>query len=268
MTAFHAVLEAASRHGADTAPLPHSHVKRGDLRIIEPPVGHKGRKRLALVRSVDPDMNVAQIMLTHTYPELADDTDAVLSPEQSRLPFPVVVETRVWGSVWWPQVRSRLGYLSEAQLESVREAVSGEAASAQGFHVGLPSAGLADHRRGFAEQEMKELDDLTWHCTSVLLEEEPPWKLDPSVLSPARLRDPSSGFDLLDTTSRATIGRSILTMDDLESALAADPNLLDRDHWMSELGRHQGNQAYNSSLWIFESALSHSHPADEALMAA
>ena len=179
MTAFNAVLEAASRHGADVPPLPHSLVKRGDLRIIEPPVGHKGRKRLALVRSVDPDLNVAQIMLTHTYPELADDTDAVLSPEQSRLPFPLVV-TRVWGSVWRSQVRSRLGYLSETQLESIRDAVSGEATLLQGVHVGLPLAGLADPRQRFAAQEMKELDDLTWHCTAALLDEEPPWRSDPA----------------------------------------------------------------------------------------
>ncbi|MXW95202.1 MAG: hypothetical protein F4110_07600 [Acidimicrobiaceae bacterium] len=156
MTAFHAVLEAASLYAADVAPLPHSLVQRGDLRIVEPPPGHRGRKRLALVRGVAPDMNVAQIMLTHTYPELADDADAVLSPEQSRLPFPVVVETHVWGPVWRLQVRSRLGYVSGTQLESIRGAVSGEATSVQGVHVGLPAAGLADHRRSFAEQEMKE----------------------------------------------------------------------------------------------------------------
>ena len=267
MTAFHTVLEAASRYAADVAPLPHSLVKRGDLRIVEPPPGHKGRKRLALVRSVAPDMNVAQIMLTHTYPELADDADAVLSPEQSRLPFPVVVETHVWGSVWRSQVRSRLGYLSETQLESIREAVSGEATSAQGVHVGLPSAGLADHRRSIAEQEMKELDDLTWHCTEALLDEEPPWRRDPAVLSPTRLKDPSSASNLLEMAHRAIICKTNFTLSDLKSASVEDPSFLDRDHWISELGHHRGGQAYDCLIPVLDRALSHSE-SDRVLMAA
>ena len=105
--------------------------------------------RLAVVRRVDTDRDVAEMMLAHPWPELATDTDAVIAGDESGLPFPLVVECYVRGPVWLWQVRERSGVLTELVMDAIGSAVVDGNPAVEGVRTGLPLAGPADPRWHF-----------------------------------------------------------------------------------------------------------------------
>ncbi|MCY4422813.1 MAG: hypothetical protein OXC06_07060 [Acidimicrobiaceae bacterium] len=98
-------------------------VTRGDIRVIEPLPWMEGRRRLAVVRRVDADCEIAEMMLTHPWPELATDRDAVIAGDDAGLPHPLVVECYVRGPIWLQQVRERVGVLTESLMDAIGSAV-------------------------------------------------------------------------------------------------------------------------------------------------
>ena len=159
-------------------------VARGDVRVIEPLPWLEGRRRLAVVRRVDADRDVAELMLAHPWPELATDTDAVIAGDHSGLPFPLVVECYVRNPVWLLQVRERSGALTKSLMDAIGSAVIDRDRTVEGVQTGMPLAGPADPRWHFKEEEVVEWRALTNDCAVTLLDNDDAWPLDADRLQP------------------------------------------------------------------------------------
>lgn len=249
MTAFASVLEAVASQTSKVPAGEDCPVARGDVRVVEPLPWAGGRNRLAVVRGVDSDRGTVEVMLVHPYAELATDTDAVLAPEDSGLPHPLVVECYVRDHVWSRQVGAKVGALDEAQLEAIGRAVVHRDVSAPCPDVGLPLAGFCDPRWRSKRQEVRELRALTHDCTTVLRAGDEPEPLDAKRLPPARSAgggDDAWSDEVLHVLATRPVS---LALDGL------DPCSLDPQAWMDVHGRDLGLWAYNSHRPALDRAL-------------
>ena len=232
-------------------------VARGDLQVIEPLPWLEGRRRLAVVRRVDTDRDIAEMMLAHPWPELATDTDAVIASNDSGLPFPLIVECYVRGPVWLLQLFERVGVLTESQLSAIGSAVVDGNPAVEGVHTGLPPAGPADARWSFKEQEVVEWRNLTNDCAATLLDDDDAWPLDPDRLQPHSYGG-SSGtatplrdhLRLEETVHLLTTRHAAIEFRDL------GPTALDAERWVEHLGRDIGMCAFAALQPTLHRALS------------
>ena len=148
-------------------------VVRGDIRVVEPLPWMEGRRRLAVVRRVDPQRDAAEMMLTHPWPELAAGTDVLIASDDSGLPHPLVVECYVRGWVWLLQLRERVGVLTEPLLQAMGDVVVDRDRTVEGVYAGPPLAGPTDPRWRFKEDEVLEWRMLTDDCAAALLKTRP-----------------------------------------------------------------------------------------------
>ena len=251
-------IRAVDRHAArvpeGTANQP---VARGDVRVIEPLPWLEGRRRLAVVRRVDADRDVAEMMLAHPWPELATDTDAIIAGHDSSLPFPLVVECYVRCPVWLLQVRERSGALTESLMDAIGSAVIDRNPAVEGVRTGLPLAGPADPRWRFKEDEVVEWRVLTDDCAATLLDDDDTWPLEPERLQPHSYGG-SSGT--------AAPRRDNLRLEETVHLLATrhvavefrdlGPAALDPERWVEHLGRDIGMCAFAALQPTLHRALS------------
>ena len=270
-TGLAAVQEALADRPFTTAQTSHSApavdqpVARGDIRVIEPLPRMEGRRRLAVVRRIDAEHNSAEMMLTHTWPELATDTDAVIASRDSGLPHPLVVECYVRGPVWLLQVRERVGFLPESALQAIGAAVVDGQPAVEGTQTGVPLAGPSDPRWRFKEDEVLEWNTLTNDCVSALLEGDDPWQLEPERLRPHSYRV---------TSDPATPSRDHLRLEETVHILATrnakielqalGPETASLDCWLECLGRDFGALAFSALQPALDKELS--RWGSEALM--
>ncbi len=113
------------------------------------------------------------MMLTHPWPELATDTDAVIASDDSGLPHPLVVECYVGGPVWLRQLRERVGVLTEALLQAIGDVVVERDRTVEGVYAGPSLAGPTDPRWRFKEDEVLEWAMLTEDCEAPQMETRP-----------------------------------------------------------------------------------------------
>ena len=226
---------------SDSVPAAIEPVARGDVRVVEPLPWMEGRRRLAVVRRIDAEHDSADMMLAHPWPELATDTDAVVTSDESGLPHPLVVECYVRGPVWLLQVRKRVGFLPESMLQAIGAAVVDGQPEVEGVRTGLPLAGPADARWRFKEDEVLEWSTLTDDCATALLEGDDPWQFDPDLLRPetyGELSDPATPsrnyLRLEETVHLLATRRVMVEFQDLES------ETFNPDHWAQYLGRDFG----------------------------
>lgn len=232
-------------------------VARGDVRVIEPLPWLDGPRRLAVVRRVDADRDIAEMMLAHPWPEVATDTDAIIASSDSGLPFPLVVECYVRGPVWLLQVRERSGVLTESLLDTIGSAVIDRNPAIEGVHTGLPLAGPADARWRFKEQEVVEWRTLTDDCAATLLDDDDAWPLAPNRLQPHSYGT-SSGtvtplrghLRLEETIHQLATRRAAVAIQDIE------PTAVDPEHWAEHLGRDIGIVAFAALQPTLDRALS------------
>ena len=236
-------------------------VARGDIRVIEPLPWTEGRRRLAVVRRIHAEHDSADVMLAHAWSELATDTDAVIPGTDSGLPYPLVVECYVRGTVWLLQVRQRVGVLDERILEAVGRAVVDGEPAVEGVQTGLPLAGPADPRWRFKEDESAELRALTRDCATALLDDGQPWLVEPEQLSPTTHGaaeagpDPAAAFrndQSLEATVHLLATRSVAV--DFRSL---DPATLVPEGWIEHLGRDVGLSMFAALQPTLQRQLSH-----------
>lgn len=224
-------------------------VARGDIRVIEPLPWMEGRKRLAVVRSVDTQRDVAVMMLAHPWPELATDTDAVIASDDPGLPHPLVVECYVRGPVWLLQLCERVGTLTESLLQAIGDVVVNRDRTVKGAYAGPPLAGPTDPRWHFKEDEVAEWGTLTDDCTSALLKDEDPWLLEPERLRPHTYGEtsdpagpPREHLRLAETVHLVATRQVAIEFQTL------GPETVDPDCWVECLGRDIGGAAF-TALW-------------------
>ena len=232
-------------------------VARGDIRVIEPLPWMEGRKRLAVVRSVDTQGDAAEMMLAHPWPELATDTDAVIASDDSGLPHPLVVECYVRGPVWLLQLRERVGILTESLLKAIGDVVVDGDRTVNEVHAGPPLAGPTDPRWHFKEDEVLEWRTLTDDCTAALLEDDDLWLLEPERLHPqtyGETSDPSTPprehLRLAETVHLVATRQVTIELQTLE------PETMDPDRWVECLGRDIGGAAFTALRPTLDKTLS------------
>ncbi len=217
-------------------------VARGDVRVIKPLAWQEGSKRLAVVCRVDPDLETAEMMLTHPWPELATDTDAVIVSEDSDLPFPMVLECYVRGPVWLLQVCEWVGVLSETQMSAVGDAVVEGDLEAEGASTGLPLVGPADARWDFKAREVAEWRALTEDCAAVVSgENDEAWPLNPNWLLPHHYeQSPDNSTMSISRLHLEEMLHQISTRQVTVERQNIDPAALDLECWSESLGRDVG----------------------------
>ena len=199
-------------------------VQRGDIRQVEPCFDDPhDAVRLALVLTVDPDGESVEIVLVHPYVELATETDLVFTPDETRAPYPIVVQTRVRSAVWTLQMGKRVGSLSEEDLEEFSRVAVDDNPFTVSPRTGLPLAGPADYRWNFKLQEIETLNHLAADRIFTALE----GSLHPQWLPPSSSQDPSE-----------------LDMDELEALFEADA--FNPDPQANQFGRDLARDFCNS----------------------
>ena len=229
-------------------------VARGDVRVIEPLPWLEGRRRLAVVRRVDADRDVAELMLAHPWPELATDTDAVIAGDHSGLPFPLVVECYVRNPVWLLQVRERSGALTKSLMDAIGSAVIDRDRTVEGVQTGMPLAGPADPRWHFKEEEVVEWRALTNDCAVTLLDNDDAWPLDADRLQPHSYGETSGSqrdhLRLEETVHLLTTRHIAVELRDF------DPATVNPEDWVEFLGRDRGISTFAALQPTLHKALS------------
>lgn len=226
--------------------VPSSRIARGDLRIVHALSHLPTDSRIGLVLDVDPDNEFTDVLLVHTAPELACDSDGVIPRWVSSAPYDVVVETDLRGVVWTWQLGASVGSLDDRALDAIRSiasrsredsGASAELTEVGGVHSGLRLAGPADPRWSFKETEGHALRRLSEDCTTALLDSGLVWQVGPGLLRPDLLDRAEASGDVLDELLHWVMTRKVtLTEVDLEELDVL--GFLDLDAWnaMGDLG--------------------------------
>ena len=214
-------------------------VQRGDIRKVGQYSHPNDAVRLALVLTVDPGEESAEIVLVHPYVELATETDLVFTPDETRAPYPVAVQTRVRSAVWTLQMRERVGSLSEEDLEEFSRVTVADDPFAASPRTGPPLAGPADSRWNFKQQEVKALNQLAADRISYVFSDSlhSRW---PSLPTTLKNSDASSLVNELEHLSE-----SELTMDYLEKL--SEIGAFDQDTWAGQSGEYLGQFGWDLS---------------------
>ncbi len=230
-------------------------IRRGDIRRVESYLGREDVLRLASVLEqqdprvpavgadpedvlrlalvLDCDDDSAEIVLVHPYVELATEADLVFTPDETGVPYSIVVQTRVRSAVWTVQMRGRerVGSLTEEALSEFGRVAVADDPFAVSLRTGTPLAGPADPRWEFKQQEVETLNRLAADRIYAVFEDGliPRWRsLSPSSQHPA-------GLSLVDGP---VVHPSEWTMDDLEAL--SETGAFDLDTWTKQFGRDIG----------------------------
>lgn len=103
---------------------PHGPPRAGDLRLAVPAEGRGGEQRLVCILDVDRAAATVRAALTSNEVELATGADVLATTAATGLPFDLVVESDVIGTLCWTQVARPVGRLDRSTMESVCTALS------------------------------------------------------------------------------------------------------------------------------------------------
>lgn len=221
-------------------------VQRGDIRRVE--IGFDDAMRLALVLTVDPDENSTEIMLVHPYVELATESDLVFSPDEVRMPYPIVVETGAHSAVWTLQILERVGRLPEEALREIARVALADDPFTVSPRTGLPLAGPVDYRWAFTLQEVEAINLLAADRISAVFED----RFDSRWLS---LVPASPNLDTVSLVDELTARSTVSTMEDLYAFSESKSGVLDYNTWTKQFGSDIGRDLYLSFISQFDDDL-------------
>lgn len=182
----------------------------GQIAKLESYPDHEGRiiSRLGLVVGVDPADQTARILLATPSKEFATDLDLVVPTLVSGLPYDLLVQAELYGTVFEEQVVATLATIdrevaaaADAALATDGESLQ-EISESQGTEAGWTDAPMAyetgwplgssnDPRRTFKELELDELDALVRECRRAM----DGLAADEGILDPSLLVPPPAGTD-------------------------------------------------------------------------
>lgn len=152
------------------------------------------RQRLVLVWEVELEGDSwVNALLVADSVDVATATDVRLEPDETGLPFPVLVETDVMGPLFVAQLGPPLGRVSGELLTNLLRAASGQPDPQIDRRRGLPVLSKTDARWAWKDQELAEMHRLAHACMQLELGlVEPAVLVDPQVIG-SQARAPGSG---------------------------------------------------------------------------
>jgi hypothetical protein len=137
----------------------------GEFRIVESMDPGGCDSRVAVVISCDKELGILTVALTSNDLENATDRDFLVRSEDSSLPFDLLIEGDMVGTVWTTQATQ---LLAPVRVE-VRNSLGRFLSSAQ-VPAGLPVKGPADPRWRHKEKDLDNFQALTGDCTAWIAE--------------------------------------------------------------------------------------------------
>jgi hypothetical protein len=120
--------------------------------------------RLGVVVAVNDQDQTIRILLAASAKEFATDLDLVVSSDASGLPYDLVIQGELYGTVFEEQVVAVVGTLDPALAIAADEAVASDGESLEAYETGWPLGSMEDPRRAFKEQQLDELEALVREC--------------------------------------------------------------------------------------------------------
>ncbi len=112
-------------------------VETGDLLIVTSMDGREPADRMVLAYDVEPEQRCFLGLLVTNETPMADNTDPVLNPDDTGLPYRITVMTHASGWLWYVQIKHRIGSLTDEALDAVSAGRSGEENEFHHKHRGL-----------------------------------------------------------------------------------------------------------------------------------
>ena len=221
------------------------------------------QERMVLVLRLDQYQQscFAEVMLVHPHIELAVNSDLVVAPEHSTLPYGIVVQANARGVVWMGQLGALIGQLDELALEALGDVAVGQPFEREGLSAGPPLRGRFDPRWDFKAEEGDVIRTLAADCTAAVLYEGPPLQLDPGCFALDHLDtcdDPGAVlYRLLDLVTQYNI-----TFDMSDVAVLEEVGALKISNWIDAFGV-LGDDLYKGFTPLVERALSTVYLADD-----
>lgn len=146
----------------------HGPPRVGELRVAEPVDPETAETRIVCIVDVDPVLATARAALTSNEVDGATAADLLAPSAGTGLPFELVVETDVTGTLWWSQLARRVGRL-DRQLAGWLRAAARSGSDAVPAHLrGMPVASADDPRRLLKVEESRCMRDLAAECEDAI----------------------------------------------------------------------------------------------------
>jgi hypothetical protein len=130
---------------------------------------------------------------------MATDSDILLYPVDTRLPFSLLLEADIVGSLWVAQLGSCIGRLSSDLLSAITKAVRGNFTGISDPKRGFPIRGRQDPRWKWKQRELTALHELGSDCLSSIVDER---ELRAVMLGPDLLLPPQAEDEIWKTKER------------------------------------------------------------------
>ena len=225
-------LVAARTRASGAAP-----IRKGDICRVEAMPGWETEPRLAVVmRTHSGPVDYAEILLAHPRQEMAGSHDAVLDPDDTGLAHQLVVQPFLRGSVWQMQLTQLLGRVPQDLMRGIGQLYRPEGPPPE-VRTGSPDPDSSDARRRFKDSEREALQALYGDCADAMLDDGPPWQLDPDLASPTIvLRSDNPELVVTDLAHMLRTRRIAATAEYLR--LMEDSDTLDAAAWREATGDH------------------------------
>jgi hypothetical protein len=120
--------------------------------------------RLAVVVEVNDEDQTIRVLLAASAKEFATDLDLVVPPKVSELPYDVLVQGELYGTIFEEQVVATIATLDPALAAAADAALASDGESLEAYETGSPLGSIDDPRRAFKEHELDELEALVREC--------------------------------------------------------------------------------------------------------
>jgi hypothetical protein len=160
----------------------------GEIRAASPmdPEGIGPRLIMVLETDTDDDPWINACLIGQAT-EVASDKDVRLRPEETSLPFPILLQTDVVGPLFMVQLGPALGRASASLLDDLKSAVYGDWRPGLGAHRGTPIIRRDEARWKIKESEIATMHGLSHSCMEHLMEADAGQGVAEVVLDPALL---------------------------------------------------------------------------------
>jgi hypothetical protein len=211
-------------------------VAPGDICQATPMDPGASATRLVLVLAVHPSRHYAEVALLSPVVENAADLDLRLEPDDTSLPFALLAQGDVIGTLWDWQISEPIGRVRADVGIALRRISQGGCPTEFAGRRGMPFSGRSDPRWHEKEDEAEALQALAADCMRTLLE--PAW-IDPAVLD-AELAEPTvvqeavlAAFEMSASGTGKLPGAAIgsLDLDDDETRCRAEA-AIGADAWL------------------------------------